>query len=780
MSVKKANKDDDLRRKITLADGVSDILKNNINIGNKFIVFIPVSNQEKSKNSLLEDADENSISQIDGKKLIKKYKKEIFNYFKGTEHNLEFYSMLGSYSKQKNLDELHKFEIDNPNSTKFMIVMNKLNEGIHVKNVDGIIWFRPLYEKSKILYLQQLGRIIYATSNNDLVELKRPLAIDLANNTLRVNISKEKKNYIRHDDLQLLSIIVEWYYEHGENIEITLSKYGSTLSRIKEEYSQYLNKKILKDKENEEKEYFNKIIEKGKEIDLWNLEISKAYQKNNSKIDFESFEIMGIMKDYYELYSEINNITSLDYDKKVEEFIELLNNGYIPTRTDNTLCFSDGSKKLGRFWNNNSSKIIDEILNNNKYNAGYDTARRFVNNYLAKLSPEERLGEYIELLNSGYVPISNELNLCFSDGNLIKGYWENTKEKVMYELKNNPKYQFKYDVAKKIVADKTNKLTYEERLEEYIELLNNGYIPIHNDKEHKFSDDSFIGSFWYCNKDIIINKVLTNQQYAIGYEVAKRTMQIYDNKITCEQKISEYIELLNSGYVPMAHDYVNKFSDGSFVDSFFRNKDKIIHKLATNLKYQYGYETAKNNVINYIEKQKNKLSTKERIYEYIVLLNSGYIPKKIDEKTYFSNGEAINQFWHHKERIIKELFTDQKYQFGYETAKQIINDINRKLSKEDKIKEYIELLNNGYIPIGRESNQCFSDGSSIGVFWQNNRESIISELYSNESYSENYNLARIIVEVKIDDKYKRLTNEMIYDIAINLLQEEKSKKLVKI
>ena len=769
---------DELRRKITLADGVSDILRNNINIGNKFIVFIPVSNQEKSKNDLLEDEDGNSISQMDGKKLIKKYKKEILNYFKGTEHHLEFYSMLGSYSKQKNLEELHKFEIDNPNSTKFMIVMNKLNEGIHVKNVDGIIWFRPIDEKSKILYLQQLGRIIYATPNNDLGELKRPLAIDLTNNTLRVNISKEKRNYTRHNDLQLLSIIVNWYYEHGENIEITLSKYGTTLARIQQEYSQYNN--ILKDKETDEKEYFNKIIQKGKEIDLWNLDISKLQQKEKNTIDFESFEITGIMKDYYELFTEINNVTSLDYEKKIEEFIELLNNGYIPTRTDNTLCFSDGSKNLGRFWNNNSSRIIDEILNNNKYNDGYDVAKQFVNRYLAKLSPEERLEEYIELLNSGYIPISNELNLCFSDGNLIKCYWENTKEKVMYELNNNPKYQFGYDVAKRIIDEKTNKLSYEERLEEYIELLNNGYTPIHDDKQNKFIDGRFIGAFWYWNKDVITNKLLINQQYAIGYEVAKRTIQIYENKITCEQKIAEYIELLNSGYVPMSHDYVNKFSDGTFINSFFRNKEKIIHELATNPKYQYGYDIAKNNVINYIEKQKNKLSTKEKIEEYIVLLNNGYIPKKIDNKTFFSNGEVINQFWHHKERIIEVLFTSQKYQFGYDVAKRIISDKYKKLSKEDKIKEYIELLNNGYIPIGREANQCFSDGSPIGVFWQNNRESIISELYSNDVYNENYNLARIIVEVKIDNKYKRLTKEMIYDIAINLLQQNSSKKLARI
>lgn len=229
----------------------------------------------------------------------------------------------------------------------------------------------------------------------------------------------------------------------------------------------------------------------------------------------------------------------------------------------------------------------------------------------------------------------------------------------------------------------------------------------------------------------------------------------------------------------MSHDYINKFSDGIYINSFIRNKEKIIHELVTNSKYQYGYDTAKHGIINYIEMQKNKLSFEEKIEEYIKLLNLGYIPKAIDNKTYFSNGEKINQFWHHKEKIIKALFTNQKYQYGYDTAKEIINNINKKLSKEDKIKEYIELVNNGYIPVNKEQSQCFSDGSLISAFWQNNREIIISELYSNELYNEDYDLARIIIKIKCDDKYKRLANEFIYDMAVDLLQNKDSKKLVK-
>ena len=81
-----------------------------------------------------------------------------------------------------------------------MIVMNKANEGLHIKGIDGIVWFRALDENSKILYLQQLGRAIYSEDpNNPTPDEKRPVIIDLANNTLNVNIDKDIKNNTEQD-----------------------------------------------------------------------------------------------------------------------------------------------------------------------------------------------------------------------------------------------------------------------------------------------------------------------------------------------------------------------------------------------------------------------------------------------------------------------------------------------------------------------------------------------------------------------------------------------------
>ena len=51
--------------------------------------------------------------------------------------------------------------------TKLILIISLLSFGINIyaqdiDGVDGIIWFRALDENSRILYLQQLGRTIFA------------------------------------------------------------------------------------------------------------------------------------------------------------------------------------------------------------------------------------------------------------------------------------------------------------------------------------------------------------------------------------------------------------------------------------------------------------------------------------------------------------------------------------------------------------------------------------------------------------------------------------------
>ena len=246
---KAIRKFDEIRRKVETAEGIEKVLGDNIKMGGKYIVFCPVMNN----GNIIEDFDgylEND--RLLGDEVLDKYENEIIldlaKYYnlsvEEVKEKLSFSRMLGEYSKTKNKIQLQNFEKSNPNKINFMFVINKLNEGVHVKDVDGIIWYRALDENSKILFLQQFGRIIYGIDpNEELSDEKRPIAIDLTGNLLRVKLKKDKSNT---SDLDRFKLIHGWIRQRNGKIPDlnSLDKveacYGSSLKRIKEKYISYI------------------------------------------------------------------------------------------------------------------------------------------------------------------------------------------------------------------------------------------------------------------------------------------------------------------------------------------------------------------------------------------------------------------------------------------------------------------------------------------------------------------------------------------------------------
>ena len=247
----------------------------------------------------------------------------------------EIYSMLGQYSQKRNAKELNGFETSDSEHMKIMIVMNKLNEGVHVKGIDGIIWTRALYENSKILLLQQLGRAIYGIDpERPVKDEDRPVVIDLPNNMLNVDLEKTINTYSQRDDLNLLNEMVEWVQAHNGYIPDINSKSSEesrraiTLKRIQRKYEKYLQnpEEEYSYLDEEEIEEIQKILKTGSEIDLWEIEFPDKIGKDGKKIDENELEninffIEGTLKDLYDLQEDIN-----DEEEKgvVERFIRKL------------------------------------------------------------------------------------------------------------------------------------------------------------------------------------------------------------------------------------------------------------------------------------------------------------------------------------------------------------------------------------------------------------------------------------------------------------------------
>ena len=89
-----------------------------------------------------------------------------------------------SISRETDRDEqLNAFKADDgEDAIKLLFTIDRLNEGVHIKGVDGVIMLRPT--TSPIIYLQQMGRALAAGS-------KSPVIFDMVNNYRNVQIIAE-------------------------------------------------------------------------------------------------------------------------------------------------------------------------------------------------------------------------------------------------------------------------------------------------------------------------------------------------------------------------------------------------------------------------------------------------------------------------------------------------------------------------------------------------------------------------------------------------------------
>ena len=415
--------EEDARKNIDNGIGKEEILRQNVKKGGKYIAFIPVTDQGD-----IEDEDGNRIGTKTGYEKIKAYQDYLNNTFEETDIVPQVHSLLGSYSKEKNKEELEMFESDNSEETKFMVVMNKANEGLHIDGVDGIIWFRALDENSRILYLQQLGRAIYALDeDNPLPDNKRPVVMDLANNTLAVKMEKEFERIEPLDDLEALTIVVEWINEHDgmipsrESTNKQEQHYYAVLRRIQNKYSKYLEGfDNLNDLENERKNEIAEIINLASEIDLWNIDLPPIPKSNGSKEEFDLFMVEGVLKDFVELEDRVdNNITRntlLKNALKIEAWCKKYNEGkpIWERRLPSTIAKDEEEKRIGIALKNIRKKI-----------------KKYEGQEISSIENEEdrRILEIIERLDREY-GLGQSLKNALEIENWCKEY---NKEKPIWE-----------------------------------------------------------------------------------------------------------------------------------------------------------------------------------------------------------------------------------------------------------------------------------------------------------------------------------------------------------
>ncbi len=230
-------------------------------------------------------------------------------------------SLLSYYSNSKNKAELSEFNKETNGKPKLLFVMDKLNEGAHLKGVKGIVWLRPLSVDSRILFYQQLGRCIHSYPDGHIfTEEERPIVMDLVNNINTVNL---KRNQSLINDLEDLKIIITWITDNGgklpdKNSNILEEKnYGLKLNVILYRYIKYFNNPEELDSV-KNKKVIEEILRLGSKIDLWNIKIDEATRQRKvkeSETEEEKFlqgflQVESSVRDFVDSKEEIDELAS--------------------------------------------------------------------------------------------------------------------------------------------------------------------------------------------------------------------------------------------------------------------------------------------------------------------------------------------------------------------------------------------------------------------------------------------------------------------------------------
>ena len=680
---------------------------------------------------------------------------------KKMKSEVESYTMLTGNGKSNNRKALSEFNSSKSNKKKFMFVMDMLNEGVHVEDVDGIVWFRPLSENSKILFMQQLGRCITAIGKDDKDRI--PQIIDLVNNTLKVNLENSEEN--QKEDLQQIKNINIWIeknkrmpIEDSSNIEEQIN-YNS-LKLLKRKYNKYLDDNLLEKKPLKKKIIIKEIIQIGSNFDLWNYEfISKDKSNNNPKNSgnekkdlLSVFKIKGVLRNFSDLYSEVEELTpTLTDEKKLFEYLQAMkdnDNRIIPRSS--SLLFSDGTR-MSYYWDSKTKDKIYKMIieEGNPFVEQYkDQCKVLIEEYnKKKLSEEEKLLEYLQAMKAnGNKIVSSSSSLLFSDETKMRTYWNTYKDKLykmITEEGNQFIVQYKEQCEVLIKEYNKKKLSEEEKLLEYLQAMKaNGNKIIPTNSSLLFSDGTKMGIYWNANKAKIYIMIIEEKTFIVQYkdqcEVLIKEYNNYqekqETKITEQEKLLEYLQIMKENdnkIIPQSSSLL--FSDGTKMSDYWNNNKDKIYKMITEEGNQFIVQYKEQCEVLIKEYNKKQLSEEEKLFEYLQAMKANgnkIIPKS--SSLLFIDGTKIGYYWNSNKDKIYRMIIEEGNQFIVQYKEQcevLIKEYNKKqvkkITDEEKLLEYLQVIKaNGNKIIPQSSSLLFSDGTKMSDYWNNNKDKI--------------------------------------------------------
>ena len=240
--------------------------------------------------------------------------KKIREVLSKIDSDAEIYRLSSEDSKTENHRSITDFENSNSSHLKIMLAINKLNEGVHVERISGEIMYRKINDGSTILYLQQLGRVIFSLDpDNPLDEENIPIVYDIYNNYLVQNLNRTINQTTPKSDLQKFEEIIEWIEKHGYTPDINSentkeARRAITLKKIQTKYKKYIDG-INNPRLNKADIYqIEQIMILADSIDLFNVDFGTRIIPPGEKdiVDVQLFKVTATQRKFLELYKKAN------------------------------------------------------------------------------------------------------------------------------------------------------------------------------------------------------------------------------------------------------------------------------------------------------------------------------------------------------------------------------------------------------------------------------------------------------------------------------------------
>lgn len=323
---------------------------------------------------------------------------------------IETYKMHSLQRKEKNAKELNEFEKDNKNTIKLMFSVDMFNEGLHIKNVDGLFLARKT--TSPIIYLQQIGRALSFSARKDQIKI-----FDIVGNATNIKIVYEiyKELIAKSKEQEVLGNNIDYYKDIINKFRIIdagskqIDQLTEIQSFIDENYIQKdkIEKAILSLKA------YTKIIN-GNFMDMLRKNEIEKEQKENYRILKSNEKILKL-----EHFIELNKmgITISDYQLDPKEFEKIEKYGSIKNaeiqelkqflNSYNMYCSKyskrpDNSEEIAKEYRKKLIKYIkSSMLKNHLKNANYPLNLEELI-ILGNYPPQGMINEYIHKINEKY------------------------------------------------------------------------------------------------------------------------------------------------------------------------------------------------------------------------------------------------------------------------------------------------------------------------------------------------------------------------------------------